>query len=205
MLNQTIGLLKWAADALKLTPYQRYATQLLSLNEISKNSTANQTEKPQENGTHNATHNATEGWNCGKCGKTFKRKDHMKRHEKTHLEEREKLICVCDARCISMQAFNKHWYRKHKNVEYQMPTKETVNSSNTNKTFICEYCGKFSIRKENLANHMATHGFKEKPSNECEFCHKMFSNASNLKVHKIGNHNAEISTSAALKNEVCTK
>lgn len=48
-------------------------------------------------------------WSCEKCHRGFKRKDQLTRHSKTHMNERNKLICMCGESFV----IKKHWRRKH--------------------------------------------------------------------------------------------
>lgn len=122
-----------------------------------------------------------------KCGRKFKRKDHLKRHYKIHESEREKYFCEsCGKGCSTKHAHRTHWNRTHKNVPFQHPTKKPVteNPNGSSKaSFFCEYCGKGFERKGNLKSHMKTHGFLQKQFH-CNVCNKVFLYVSNLRVHK---------------------
>ena len=110
---------------------------------------------------------------CEICGKSFERKDNLKRHSKTHASPNSKRSFPCNQCGEKFQrsdTLRKHVVESHGEIH------------------LCEICGKrFQILK-NLTNHMKTHEVQEPESvaNErhmCEICGQQFERKGDLKRH----------------------
>lgn len=107
---------------------------------------------------------------CTDCGKSFMTQSHLKKHQKTHLEER--LECqVCQKLFKGQRSLQLH---------------ELVHSEN--KAFACPFpsCEKSFKRKPELEDHKRVHT-GEKPFG-CDVCGAAFAQKSNLTTHKRTTH-----------------
>ena len=111
---------------------------------------------------------------CEKCTKSFKRRCHLKSHEKK---------CSGENRCPSLRwnwmagileqsSFNESSH--HSEVRRKVHSKE--------KTFVCDVCQRAFKEKHQLVRHQKIHT-GEKPF-VCEICEKAFARSDHLIVHR---------------------
>ncbi|CAM5075997.1 unnamed protein product [Eretmochelys imbricata] len=83
---------------------------------------------------------------CGLCSKTFKRKDYLRQHQKTHAEERE--VCRCPREGCGRT------YTTVFNLQSHI-----LSFHEEKKPFFCDYagCGKVFAMKQSLARHAVVH------------------------------------------------
>uniref|UniRef100_A0A452GZ63 Transcription factor IIIA n=1 Tax=Gopherus agassizii TaxID=38772 RepID=A0A452GZ63_9SAUR len=83
---------------------------------------------------------------CGVCSKTFKRKDYLRQHQKTHAEERE--VCRCPREGCGRT------YTTVFNLQSHI-----LSFHEEKKPFFCDYagCGKVFAMKQSLARHAVVH------------------------------------------------
>ncbi|XP_042353950.1 gastrula zinc finger protein xFG20-1 [Plectropomus leopardus] len=107
-----------------------------------------------------------DGYPCSICGKTFKRRKILRRHERFHTGERPYSCSICCKTFALRKSLRRH-LRFHTG---QRP-------------HICTQCNKSFRLRENLKAHLRFHT-GEKPFN-CATCGKMFRIARNLEKHKL--------------------
>ncbi|XP_070551556.1 zinc finger protein 660-like isoform X1 [Ptychodera flava] len=101
---------------------------------------------------------------CTECGKTFKRKYHLKIHQLIHAQERPHSCNQCGKKFTQSSNLNTH-LKTHSKIQPHE----------------CEICGKLFSRKGNLQRHRRMHT-NEKPY-KCKDCGKRFSDLGNLNKH----------------------
>ncbi|KAM6920286.1 uncharacterized protein PEZ65_012301 [Lycodopsis pacificus] len=106
-----------------------------------------------------------EGYPCSVCGKTFKRRKILRRHERFHTGERPYPCSSCSKSFALRKSLRRH-LRFHTG---QRP-------------HTCTKCGKSFRLRENLKAHLRFHT-GEKPFN-CAICGKLFRITRNLEKHK---------------------
>eukprot|EP00111_Clytia_hemisphaerica_P006977 TCONS_00020216-protein len=100
---------------------------------------------------------------CDVCGAGFQWRSHLRRHQKTHTNE--KFECdICHAGFGQQSYFNAH-YKSHFN----------------DKPYKCEACGKRFVQSTHLKIHLMIHT-GEKPY-QCQYCKARFTQHGNLKRH----------------------
>ena len=101
---------------------------------------------------------------CDLCPKRFNRSSHLKRHIRTHFNDRP---YVCD---ICQKSFNQSSNLKKHKVTHT-----------TERPFVCELCQKSFKESSNLKKHMIIH--TDVRPYTCEVCQKSFNRNFNLKSH----------------------
>lgn len=107
-----------------------------------------------------------EGYVCNICGKAFKRRKILRRHERFHTGEKPYACSVCSKTFALRKSLRRH-SRFH--------TGE--------RPHICSQCGKSFRLRENLKAHLRFHS-GEKPFS-CDTCGKMFRIMRNMEKHKL--------------------
>jgi uncharacterized Zn-finger protein len=109
---------------------------------------------------------------CDKCGKSFTRLTHLKRHMLTH-DDIKPLQCTkapCDKRFTRLDHLNHHILASH----------------SESKPFHCEVeeCKKGFLKKEQLKKHMeAKHKSDQSTKEICDICEKSFTSKKYLRSH----------------------
>ncbi|XP_062978689.1 zinc finger and SCAN domain-containing protein 23-like [Elgaria multicarinata webbii] len=111
------------------------------------------------------THLDDKPFKCLVCGKSFRKKDKLIRHDKTHTGERPYECLECGKSFSTKYGLFRH-YRIHKDE----------------KPYECSYCGKFFRMNYDLIRHHRIHT-GEKPF-RCSDCGKSFSMNSDLVRHR---------------------
>ncbi|XP_061550914.1 zinc finger protein 473 homolog isoform X2 [Phycodurus eques] len=124
---------------------------------------------PCENGIwrlQNVIGHSRDGYTCGACGETFKRRKILRRHERFHTGEKPYSCSKCSKTFALRKSLRRHM-RFH--------TGERPHQ--------CAHCGKSFRLRENLKAHLRFHT-GEKPY-QCTLCGKMFRIQGNLDRHKL--------------------
>ncbi|XP_061652870.1 zinc finger and SCAN domain-containing protein 31 isoform X2 [Phyllopteryx taeniolatus] len=124
---------------------------------------------PCENGIwrlQNVVGHSRDGYTCGACGETFKRRKILRRHERFHTGEKPYSCSKCSKTFALRKSLRRHM-RFH--------TGERPHQ--------CAHCGKSFRLRENLKAHLRFHT-GEKPY-QCTLCGKMFRIQGNLDRHKL--------------------
>ena len=136
---------------------------------------------------------------CHLCGKSFSRRNDLKRHHMLHSGERNCSCSFCGIKFVSRGDLNKH-VRAHTGekpyqCDFHKCTKTFALNGDLNKhrrihskdkRFKCEQCQYRCIQSTDLRNHMLIH-INSKPFC-CDTCPKSFRKKSQLKEHLKKNH-----------------
>ncbi|XP_073444507.1 uncharacterized protein [Dendrobates tinctorius] len=130
---------------------------------------------------------------CIECGRHFKRKDHLKRHQRLHKDERPYSCSECGKGYNHISVLVEH-QRTHTGerpfvcnecgkcfiYKSALFTHQKIHSGK--KPFFCLYCGKCFIRKSVLIDHVKIHT-GEKPF-LCQECGRSFTQSSAFVKHQ---------------------
>ena len=132
---------------------------------------------------------AVRSYVCEACGRSFKKKERLMLHERTHTGERPYECETCGRR-FSLAG----------NLRRHLPL------HSGQKPFMCELCGRTFIRRAYLEDHLAVHVTAHPYA--CSLCPKRFNSGGQLRLHFRYVHDRS-STAAANRKwypcEVCNK
>ncbi|XP_018401745.1 PREDICTED: zinc finger protein OZF-like [Cyphomyrmex costatus] len=121
---------------------------------------------------------------CDECGKGFKHKRNLQRHELIHKNEKPYQCKLCEDKFRRKETLNQHVLTKHINDDRY---KDNMDQYNVGVSYKCGTCNKGFKSKSQLIVHERTHN-GEKPY-ECKHCGFRFSQKGNLSKHVIAKHN----------------
>lgn len=127
---------------------------------------------------HILIHSQTKTFTCHVCNRAFRRKDHLKNHEKVHNPGKTVYSChygSCDRTYNTVSSFKKH-QAMHSAQEGQLD---------------CKICKAILVSQDDLLNHLKTHtgsrgakGTSDKKFG-CNQCDKKFFTRKDLKRHSV--------------------
>lgn len=119
---------------------------------------------------------------CATCKKDFATQHDLRNHTECKAPADEKLFkCdLCDRKYNRKDRLMKH--AKVHTEGGKEPKPKRIKSENSDKKFLCAFCGKEVSSSSNLVIHMRRHT-GEKPF-KCEFCNKGFPRSSDLACHR---------------------
>eukprot|EP00795_Rhopilema_esculentum_P012984 gene12984-3751_t len=115
------------------------------------------------------TASSMKGFTCNACGKAFRWKNDMQRHERIHTGEKPFQCDICD-RSFCQESNLKFHLQRHRGE----------------KPYLCEVCGRCFTLKDTLLKHNTVHS-GERPYG-CDTCSKKFAQAGTLKRHHFCKH-----------------
>lgn len=145
-------------------------------------------EEVNEENQQNTSSEENQTYECDACSKTFKRKEHLFQHKKSHSGERPFVCSTC----------NKAFSRKEHLLRHNV-------SHTGQKLYNCDVCQKSFSRKDNLHKHKKTHGING--PHVCETCGKSFVVKHYYVMHKAQHENfpnTENSTGTSIKHLTST-
>ncbi|XP_053149326.1 uncharacterized protein LOC128343920 [Hemicordylus capensis] len=133
-------------------------------------------------------------YQCGECGKSLSRKDHLKRHQQIHTRKKKPHQCSYCGKCFRQRSdliFHERIHtgeKPHKcsicgknfRSTCQLIVHERIHTRE--KPYKCSACGKSFSQNANLTVHLRTHT-GEKPY-KCSVCGKTFIQKSHLMKHE---------------------
>ncbi|ETN59088.1 hypothetical protein AND_009321 [Anopheles darlingi] len=137
---------------------------------------------------------------CSACGKSFRQKDLLKRHQSTHTEGRPHRCTVCEAAFKTRSTLSKHTKLHDAEVKrfpctlcdlqfrYKAGLKQHLNVHAGVKPFQCQYCERRFSQRGNLKEHLRTHS-GDKPFS-CDSCEARFSTSSQQRMHVMRHNSA---------------
>lgn len=138
---------------------------------------------------------------CKWCGKTYTTVSSLRKHQRTHVENKLFRCEICAELFADEYALKKHHIQhtaKEKHFECTICAKTFACQSslsahnrwhkNPQPAFQCNFCGKHFKWKSNLTAHLALH---ETQKFACELCHKIFESVDRLQVHRQKHENPD--------------
>lgn len=115
-------------------------------------------------------------FHCDLCSKSFRGKDTLQRHIRTHTGEKDYICEICSKGFYTKSEINRHirYHRKH----YR---------------YICDICTKGFVDKTRFRHHMMAH--KNVRPHKCPICNKEFILRGKMKIHLARRHSAIIEES----------
>ncbi|KAG8308295.1 hypothetical protein J6590_002384 [Homalodisca vitripennis] len=134
-------------------------------------------------------------YQCGRCLRTYRRKEHLRRHERYECSGQAHFQCPhCTKRCSQRTNLQRHIYLKHRDMvgldQYLLLPWFT----NAIRKFTCDKCPRAYCRKEHLRRHQRLECGRE-PAFQCPHCSKRCSHRSNLTRHVLLVHGEHLETS----------
>ncbi|XP_076650370.1 uncharacterized protein LOC143357707 [Halictus rubicundus] len=110
----------------------------------------------------------TRNFPCDLCPKRYPDQNSLARHRKTHTGDRPFLCLECHKNFPTSTALRRH-LTLHNSQSRPLP---------------CIYCGRRFIEKASLVKHEQSHLAADQWTHTCDVCHKTFSHATDLSLHK---------------------
>jgi uncharacterized Zn-finger protein len=140
---------------------------------------------------HRRLHRSSEEFVCDECGKSFRNRDGLRQHKKTH-DDSEFPCESCDKKFRCKSGLTKHMGIVHDGKRYicdvcgkglttAQNLREHMMVHSGNKPYSCTECDKTFVTKQHLRIHKRNHT-NEKPY-QCSFCDKAFTNLSGYHLH----------------------
>ncbi|XP_078052962.1 uncharacterized protein LOC144478687 isoform X2 [Augochlora pura] len=110
----------------------------------------------------------TRNFPCDLCPKRYPDQNSLARHRKTHTGDRPFQCLECHKNFPTSTALRRH-LTLHNSQSRPLP---------------CIYCGRRFIEKASLVKHEQSHLAADQWTHTCDVCHKSFSHATDLSLHK---------------------
>ncbi|XP_076295923.1 uncharacterized protein LOC143216596 isoform X2 [Lasioglossum baleicum] len=110
----------------------------------------------------------TRNFPCDLCPKRYPDQNSLARHRKTHTGDRPFQCLECHKNFPTSTALRRHL---------------TLHNSQS-RPLACIYCGRRFIEKASLVKHEQSHIAADQWTHTCDVCHKSFSHATDLSLHK---------------------
>ncbi|KAH9383046.1 hypothetical protein HPB48_023768 [Haemaphysalis longicornis] len=131
--------------------------------------------------SHVVGHTNRKSYSCEQCQKSFRRREYLDNHLKTHNSTERPLQCSDCGLSFSKRAnLNRHLKSQHRAAAGDDEAKGNE----------CATCGKHFARADSLARHAVVHTGERRF--ECTTCCKKFSYATSLREHEKNMHAAPV-------------